>query len=82
MTPYAALQAAVHYKNLGLDVLLIFDNVVEHADKEKLVYSSTNQPYSPIHIIKEIFNCSGYFGNEKGSLTSCLIVDTNKILDG
>lgn len=62
-SPFSALRMAheIKEKNNNVDVLLIFDSVYEHFLKELLIFTTINQPFSNINILKEIFSCTGTF---------------------
>jgi len=44
-TPLAALAYANYLKANGNDVLMIFDDMVEHYVKEMLIFNTLNQPF-------------------------------------
>jgi len=69
--PFSALAYANYLKSQGTDVLLIFDDLVEHYTKEMLIFSTVNQPFGPLNIVNELYASTGNF--EKGSLTTIMV---------
>lgn len=72
LAPHAALRAATPHQK----VLLVFDDVLLHKFKEKLVYDLASQPFSPFNIVNEISDHTGTFANGK-TLTTLVIADTS-----
>jgi hypothetical protein len=72
LAPNVALRIAVEQKKC----LLVFDDVLLHQMKERLVYDIAEQPFSPINIINEIASQTGTFKTGR-QLTSILIADIN-----
>ena len=72
LAPNLALRVAAEQKKC----LLVFDDVLLHQMKERLVYDIAEQPFSPINIINEIASQTGTFKSGR-QLTSILIADTN-----
>ncbi len=48
--PFTALAYANYLKSQGTDVLLIFDDLVEHFTKESLIFNTVNQPFVTISL--------------------------------
>jgi len=70
--PFSALAYANYLKSQGTDVLLIFDDLVEHYTKEMLIFNTVNQPFGPLNIVNELFASTGNY--EKGSLTTIMVL--------
>ncbi len=81
--PFTALSYANELKKEGHEVLLVFDDIVEHYTKELLIFNTVDQPFvsfekvnklqGPLNIINEMFVSTGV--SEKGSLSTIIIYD-------
>lgn len=50
LAPHAAIHAGQDHRKL----LIVFDDVLLHKFKEKLVYDLASQPFAPVNIINEL----------------------------
>ena len=71
MAPRAALQAS----NQCEKVLLVFDDVLLHKFKERLVYDLASQPFAPTNIINELMEATGTFKDGR-TVSTLVIADT------
>jgi hypothetical protein len=74
--PFAALAYANKLKAAGHEVLLIFDDIVEHYTKELLIFNTVNQPFGNLNILQELYVSTG--NSKEGSITTIVIYDENQ----
>lgn len=79
LMPRSALVIAQKLREAKLNVLFVFDKVLEYDINEKHIFDSAKQPFSPTNIYNEIMENSGDFGPGEGKMTSVLLVDTDTI---
>lgn len=57
LAPIAALKASQEPSKL----LIVFDDILLHKFKEKLVYDLAGQPFAPINVVNELMEQTGCF---------------------
>ena len=71
LAPYAAIKASQEHSKL----LIVFDDVLLHKFKEKLVYDLASQPFAPVNVINELMEQTGCFHDGR-VVSSIVIIDT------
>ena len=71
LAPHAAIKASQEHSK----VLIVFDDVLLHKFREKLVYDLASQPCAPINIVNELMEQTGCFQDGR-VVSSIVIIDT------
>ena len=71
LAPHAAIKASQEHSKL----LIVFDDVLLHKFKEKLVYDLASQPFAPVNVVNELMEQTGCFHDGR-VVSSIVIVDT------